>query len=350
MKRPDWPAMRCISFGLIRTWRSRIRLHRCGRSSNIAPDATCGYEARQTRAATLIAGVICCLALPASAAQSCTHKGVELQVLGSGGPELEDKRASTSYLLWQDGRPRVLIDSGGGSALNFGRSGAHVAQLDAILFTHLHIDHTADFAALIKSSYFEERKQPLPVYGPAGNASFPPTTEFVAGFFDAKRGAYRYLADFLAGNEDGYNLVAHDVSLSAQQVRAVFKTADIAAEAATVIHGGVPAIAWRVTLGGKSIVFSGDTNGNNGNLERIAKDADIFVAHNAIPEGETGAARQLHMPPSVIGRVAHVAKVKALVLSHRMLRTLGHESQTRAEIAKAYPGPVTFADDLDCFR
>jgi ribonuclease BN (tRNA processing enzyme) len=293
---------------------------------------------------------MCWISLPAVAARSCTHKGVELQVLGSGGPELEDQRASTSYLLWQDGRPRVLIDSGGGSALNFGRSGAHVAQLDAILFTHLHIDHSADFPALIKSSYFEERKQPLPVYGPPGNDSFPPTTEFVADFFDAKRGAYRYLADFLAGNDDGYKLVAHDVSLSAQEVRTVFKSADITAAATPVIHGGVPAIAWRVTLGGKNIVFSGDTNGNNGNLERLAKDADIFVAHNAIPEGETGAARQLHMPPSVIGRIANVAKVKTLVLSHRMLRSLGHESQTQAQIVKVYQGPVTFAADLDCFH
>jgi ribonuclease BN (tRNA processing enzyme) len=119
--------------------------------------------------------------------------------------------------------------------------------------------------------------------------------------------------------------------------------------ATKVIHGGVPALAWRVELGGRVIVFSGDTNGDNGNLELLAKDADVFVAHNAIPEGETGAARALHMPPSVIGRIAAAAKVKSLVLSHRMLRSLGHESQTRATIATSYPGPVAFADDLDCF-
>jgi ribonuclease BN (tRNA processing enzyme) len=68
--------------------------------------------------------------------------------------------------VWQDGRPRILVDSGGGSALRFGQAGAQVAQLDAILFSHLHVDHTADFAALIKSSYFEERHRVLPVYGP----------------------------------------------------------------------------------------------------------------------------------------------------------------------------------------
>jgi ribonuclease BN (tRNA processing enzyme) len=290
------------------------------------------------------------LAVPSVAAETCTHKGVELQVLGSGGPELEDKRASSSYLIWQDGQARILVDSGGGSALEFGRAGAHVAQLDAIFFTHLHIDHSADFPALIKSSYFEERNRPLPVYGPLGNDYFPPTTEFVADLFDRKHGAYRYLADFVSGREGGYVLAAHDVSLQAHEIRTIYRSNTTTASATQVIHGGVPALAWRVSVGGKTIVFSGDTNGDNGNLELLAKDADIFVAHNAIPEGETGAARQLHMPPSVIGRIARDAKVKSLVLSHRMLRTLGRESETRAAIAAVYSGPVIFAEDLDCFR
>jgi ribonuclease BN (tRNA processing enzyme) len=284
-----------------------------------------------------------------AAAATCTRHGVQVQVLGSGGPELEDKRASSSYLVWQDDRARFLIDSGGGSALRFGQAGAHVAQLDAILFTHLHIDHSADFPALIKSSYFEERKRPLPVYGPPGNENFPSTTEFALALFDRKRGVYRYLGDFLAGNEGGYPLQAHDVALTSSEIRTVASGRDFLLSATQVIHGGVPAIAWRVSLNGRIIVFSGDTNGDNGNLERLAKGADLFVAHNAIPEGETGAARQLHMPPSVIGRIAKTGGVGRVVLSHRMLRTLGRESETRSVIARVYPGPVTFAEDLDCF-
>jgi ribonuclease BN (tRNA processing enzyme) len=285
----------------------------------------------------------------AATAATCTEHGVQVQILGSGGPELEDKRASSSYLVWHDGRPRILIDSGGGSALRFGQAGAHVAQLDAILFTHLHVDHSADFPALIKSSYFEERKLPLPVYGPPGNDNFPSTTEFVADLFDGKHGIYRYLADFLTGKDGGYSLQVHDVALNAREVRTVVRTSDLSLDATQVIHGGVPAIAWRVSVGGTSIVFSGDSNGDNGNLERLAKGADVFVAHNAVPEGETGAARQLHMPPSVIGRIAKTAGVGRVVLSHRMLRTLGRESETRSVIARIYQGPVAFADDLDCF-
>ena len=81
----------------------------------------------------------------------------------------------------------------------------------------------------------------------------------------------------------------------------------------------------------------------------MAANADLFVAHNAVPEGAVGIERRLHMPPSVIGQIAGDAHVKRLVLSHRMLRTLGKEDQTRSEIKKRYLGPIEFANDLDCF-
>src|SRR5271165_7238854 len=130
-------------------------------------------------------------------AQSCGAKGIALQVLGSGGPELQDKRASSSYLVWENGQARVLVDAGGGSALRFGESGATMSQLDVILFTHFHVDHSGDFAALIKSSWFEDRQRTLPIYGPMGNDFMPSTTEFVNDFFGDKHGAYRYLSELL---------------------------------------------------------------------------------------------------------------------------------------------------------
>jgi hypothetical protein len=106
-----------------------------------------------------------CVLLPSACALSCGAQGVAAQVLGSGGPELQDKRASSSYLVWENGQARVLIDAGGGSALRFGESGAQMSQLAVLLFTHFHVDHSADFPALIKSSWFEDRTRPLPIYG-----------------------------------------------------------------------------------------------------------------------------------------------------------------------------------------
>ena len=283
------------------------------------------------------------------AAGACTGHGVEVQVLGSGGPELEDRRASSSYLIWQDHIPRVLIDAGSGSALNFGLSGARVEQLDLMLFTHLHVDHSADFAGLIKSSYFESRDRPLPVYGPAAGVDFPSMVEFVADLF-GPRGAYRYLTRFIAGQEGGYLLQPHNVTAAARDPKMVYRSSGVTASATAVVHGQVPALAWRVDLAGRSIVFSGDTDGDNGHLERLVQNADVFVAHNAVPEGSVGVIRRLHMPPSVIGRIARAGNVKMLVLSHRMLRTLGQERTTLQAIAGEYSGPVVFADDLDCFQ
>ena len=124
---------------------------------------------------------------------------------------------------------------------------------------------------------------------------------------------------------------------------------DLTASAVRVIHGGVPALAWRVEVGGKVIAFSGDTNGEGEGIVRAAMNAHVFVAHNAVPEGATGVERRLHMPPSVIGQIAEEAHVKHLVLSHRMLRTLGKEDQTESEIRKRYSGLIAFANDLDCF-
>jgi ribonuclease BN (tRNA processing enzyme) len=286
--------------------------------------------------------------LPSAFAQSCGSHGVAVQVLGSGGPELQDKRASSSYLVWQDGRARALVDAGGGSALRFGESGAQMSQLDVIFFTHFHVDHSGDFSALVKSSWFEDRKRPLPVYGPEGNDFMPSTTEFVADFFGDQHGAYRYLSELLEPGEEGsYKLQPHNVTGSEKPIP-VFRDGDLAAQAVRVIHGGVPALAWRIEIGGKHIVFTGDTNGEGG-LTQLAANADLLIAHNAVPEGAVGVERKLHMPPSVIGQIAADAHVKHLVLSHRMLRTLGKEDQTRSEIRKRYAGPLDFANDLDCF-
>lgn len=297
-----------------------------------------------------LASLLLCYAfLPSAAAQSCGSQGIALQVLGSGGPELQDKRASSSYLVWEDGQARVLVDAGGGSALRFGESGAQMSELDVILFTHFHVDHSGDFAALIKSSWFENRKRPLPIYGPAGNDFMPSTVEFVYDFFGEKHGAFRYLSELVVpGEESSYKLQPHNVAASARPAEA-FHRGKVAAQAVRVVHGAVPALAWRVEAGGKVIVFSGDTNGEGRGLPRLAAGADLFVAHNAVPEGATGVERNLHMPPSVIGQIAQEAHVKHLVLSHRMLRTLGKETETQLQIENRFSGPIEFANDLDCF-
>ncbi|MEO7916411.1 MAG: MBL fold metallo-hydrolase [Dokdonella sp.] len=321
-------------------------------SRSLVGAAVSGKHTKQIRAAGALLAVAISFFIAAPAwSTACTGNGIEVQVLGSGGPELLGNRASSSYLVWRGGKPSVLVDSGGGSALRFGESGAKVSDLDLVLFSHFHIDHSADFAALVKSSYFQDRNGSLPAFGPAANKAFPSTTQFLNLLFDENGGSYRYLSAYLPADgeagKNAYALVPHDVETTENTPKQVFGSAGLKVSALSQHHGNVPALAWRVETGGVAIVFSGDTDGKH--LDALAKAADLLVAHNAIPQTAQGSILDLHMPPLQIGKVAAAAKVRNLVLSHRMSRSLGQEEATRAAIAVSWKGKVEFANDLDCF-
>ncbi len=297
----------------------------------------------------IVAVLLLTVSLSAYAKPGCGNTGIWLQVLGSGGPEINDQRASSGYLIWQDGRARILVDMGPGSMLRYEESGARIDDLEVILLTHLHVDHSADLPALIKASYFTERSTDLPIYGPTGNTLMPDTTTFVEALFSDSAGAYRYLSGYLSNNE-AFRLRPLNVPAYGTKVQLVLRGKDFNITAVAVHHGTIPALAWRVDIGNLAIAFSGDMNGDNHTLPTLASGANLLVAHNAIPQDAKGAARELHMPPSVIGEIAAEAKVKQLVLSHRMKRTLGREAESKTEILKYYSGPLSFADDGQCFK
>lgn len=282
------------------------------------------------------------------AATDCADKELTLQVLGSGGPEINDSRASTGYLIWIDGKARILVDMGSGSALRFEESGAALNDVDLVLMTHFHVDHSNDLPAFIKAGYFTGRDRDLPLYGPTGNDLMPSAVEFVAALF-GESGAFRYLNSYTTPDEDDYLLVAHNVNAKDEHVHPIIKTQGYTVSAVAVHHGPIPAIAWRIDAGGRSFVFSGDMSNKYNSFTPLAKDADLLVAHNAVPEDASGIAKDLHMPPSSIGHIAADAGIGRLVLSHRMNRTLEREDETTALIRNYYSGEMDFADDLDCF-
>ncbi|BCG64574.1 MAG: hypothetical protein methR_P2358 [Methyloprofundus sp.] len=279
----------------------------------------------------------------------CQHQRVQVQVLGSGGPELSDGRASSSYLVWLDNKGIVLIDTGSGSSLNYEKSGAKLVDLQLIAFTHFHVDHSADFPAFIKASYFTERTQSLLVFGPEGNQLMPSASKFTDKLFGSN-GAFPYLSDYLNKEADSpFKIVTKNIALTKRSPKTVYTNNAISLQAIPVHHGPIPALAWRVELAGCAISFSGDMSNRYQTLAKLAQQADILIAHNAIPEAMQGAGRALHMPPSEIAQIARQAGVKKLVLSHRMRRTLGKEQETSRIIKQQYQGSLVFANDMDVF-
>ena len=282
-------------------------------------------------------------------AAACRNPNLDVVVLGSGGPELDDNRASVGYLVRENGRAAVLVDFGSGTSLNFERAGAKIEDLQAVLLSQFHVDHVNDFPALVKGAFFTRRNRDLPVYGPSGNRIVPALPQYLARLIGNK-GAYAYLSGFLDGGEP-FRLKPVTVAADAAHPK-VFAASEggFRISAVPVTHSIIPALGWRVEKDGCAVVFSSGTSNMGRTLDKIAADADLLVAHNAIPEGSTDrVALKLHMMPSEIGRIAAAAHAKSVVLSHFMNRTENVMWETADAIGSRYKGKLNFARDCDIY-
>ena len=296
----------------------------------------------------LIAALSAC---SAAAGEHCPPpRGVALQVLGSGGPIADDARASAGYLVWIDGRARLLIDAGGGTFLRFGEAGARFADLDVVGLSHFHTDHSADFAALLKSGYFSGRQRPLTVIGPDADRPFPGLHDYLSSLLAADSGAYAYLAGYVDGSGGLVRLEPLEVAADGAEPALLYRNEerDLEVYARHVPHGIVPALAFRVSVGKRVMTFAGDQNGSDDSFADFAKDSDVLVMHLPIPESASGGAVQLHARPGRVGELAARSNAKTLVLSHFMARSLRNLERNVALVADRFDGTIVTAEDLGC--
>ena len=300
--------------------------------------------------ANILCSALFALSACAGAAGRCDESaGISLQILGSGGPIADDGRASSAYVVWIDGRSKILIDAGGGAFLRFGEAGADFAELDHIAISHFHTDHSADLVTLLKSGNFSARKRALGISGPAGGGPFPGLPDYLERTI-GKDGAYGYLSGYLDGSGGLVLLKAVTVDPSSRESIPVSVDSDsrIQITATGVPHGIVPTIAYRVRVGNRELVFASDQNGNDDEFIEFARDADVLVMHMVVPEDVAGNGRNLHAPPSRIGQIAAASNAGMLVLSHFMARSLRDFDANVALVRKHYDGEVVTAEDLLC--
>ena len=279
-----------------------------------------------------------------STAEQC--HGVAVQVLGSGGPELDDGRHSSSYIVYVEDEARLLVDVGSGSSTQFGAAGATFDSVDAILLSHLHTDHAADLPSFIKGSFFTKRDKNLTIYGPAGNTAMPSTQQYVEALI-GNEGAYRYLSSYMTPGREDYFIETETVGKAT--LDAPFEATirdNLSVQAVNVKHGPIPALAWKVSVNGCIVVFSGDTNDKAGTLATLAQNADLLVLHNAIDDHAGDVAKNLHMTPKQLIAIAKASAAKRVLISHIMKRSEpGLQALTEA-IAVVAPGRVYAAKDL----
>jgi ribonuclease BN (tRNA processing enzyme) len=299
----------------------------------------------------VICALVFVLAFDARGANQCpAPDGVALQILGSGGPIADDGRASASYLVWVNGKSRVMIDVGGGSFLRFGEAGARFSDLLFVGLSHFHTDHSADFPTLLKTGLFAPPNHGLVLAGPDAGGPFPGLSTYVDALLNPESGAYGYLSGYLDGSRGLPKMEMHEIPVSSEEASVVFHDVanEITVEARGVPHGIVPALGFKVRIGNAEIVFASDQNGSDPRFAKFAAGADVLVMHMPIPEGTTDSALQLHAPPDVIGSIADKAQVDTLVLSHFMARSLRNLEHNVAVVKSNFGGRTIVAEDLDC--
>lgn len=292
------------------------------------------------------------LASETSARGTCLAQGAALQVLGSGGPIAKSGRAGTSYLLWIDGTPRLLIDAGAGSFLRFAEAGGKVASLDAILLTHFHADHAGDLIGVLNSGGFEGRTASLPVIGPDAAPRFPATDEFLERLLGKQAGAFAYNGGYIDGSENKPQLEPRSIVTGegAGDPVTLEVSDDYSVTAHPVHHGVIPALGYVIKIGGKSVVITGDQSAFSQRFltELTGSKPEILFAHHVI-NGDQGQPRGLHRTPTEIGELAGALEPSQMVLTHNMDRSLSRIDESRAAIAQSYAGNVSVAADLKCY-
>jgi ribonuclease BN (tRNA processing enzyme) len=281
---------------------------------------------------------------------------LDLLVLGSGGPGAAG-RAASSYLVFIDGLPRILVDAGPGSFARLGEAQVSLANTDTVLLTHLHIDHAGELPGLFKARAVSGTGPIVfNVWGPGGSpgqhqdAYFPSTSQLIRLLFGPK-GAYAYLRDFSAPMTiHAHDIPAHVIPAPMKNAvpRQILKRGGLDITAIAGHHGDAPSVIYRIEHAGRSVTFSGDIDAEGlPALRRIAKATDLLVFNSVVldPPGSPAILYGLHTPPRAIGELARDAGVRGLLLSHISPAIDANRDAVLESIRLSYTGPVSFAKD-----
>ena len=249
---------------------------------------------------------------------------IRLIILGSGTSIPLPYRASPSIVMIREDNA-VLFDMGPGTLRQLARLGISSNRIEHIFITHFHADHTADLVHFLfvtrNPSIFEVRR-PFIITGPEG----------LKGFIGDLQRSYRGWLDIPAtlmeieelGLEKPENRSCRDFDVRTQAL------------------GHTPnSLAYRVSPGGgRSFVYSGDT-GFCEEIVTFSKEADVLILECSFPDGEEVEG---HLTPSQAGRIAALANVKKLVLTHfypEVLRT-----DIARQCRKSYHGELVLGRDM----
>lgn len=243
---------------------------------------------------------------------------MKLTVIGASGSYPGPDSPASCYVLEQEheGRTwRVLLDLGNG-ALGALHRYVDPLVIDAVLISHLHADHCLDLCGYyVMRKYHPDGPAPrIPVWGPKGTAN---------------RMARAYDLPKDPGMHEEFDFRHYDGE---------FTVGPFTVRPSRVAHP-VTAYALRITAGGRTLAYSGDTGACSALIE-AARGADVFLCEASFLEGVENPP-DLHLTGKEAAEAATEAGVGLLLLTH-----VPPWHDTQAVLADAKPefsGPLELA-------
>ena len=241
---------------------------------------------------------------------------MELTLLGTGCPSVDHKRFGPSNLV-STKTAKILVDCGSGITQRLHELKVSSADIDALLFTHLHSDHAVDLYQLIISSWHLYRIKPWKIYGPKGTKKF--VKKIMNAWADERKLRISY--------ESRASAKAFDIQVTEFKSIGNIKIKNLNIKYFEVDHKPVNfAYGFCFTNKNKKLTISGDTRPCE-NLMKYAQKSDVLL-HEVFIEGEILQINKMrtkktlhnvqryHTTSTQVGKVAFIARARKLVLTH----------------------------------
>ena len=321
-----------------------------------------GYSLRAPLSVA-IAGRVVAISM-AQDASNTLPDGLHVGLCGAGSPLPDDARTGPCTLVLA-GKRLFVFDVGSSASRNISKMGFNQGRIEAVFLTHFHSDHIDGLGELMLQHWVStSNSAPLPVHGPQG------VEQVVAGLRQAYaqdqqyRVAHHGEATLPAGGSGG---LARPFQIGQEGRVVVLKDADLEIAAFSVDHAPIhPAVGYRISYKGRSVVISGDTK-KSAAVQREAQGVDLLlhealsVPLMAVLEDGAGQAgrpklKQLfndilnyHATPEQAAETARDAKVGFLLLNHIVpaLSLPGMEQVFVGTARSIFSGPVRVGTDGD---
>jgi len=262
---------------------------------------------------------------------------IEVIFLGTGSAVPTTRKNHPAILLkYKD--ENILFDCGEGTQRQFRKAGLNPCKLTRLFISHWHGDHVLGIPGLLQTLTLNNYPGTLEVYGPNGTEKFiskimgifVPRGEIKINIHEISAGKVLETNDFEIFAEE----MEHNIFCLAYRFVEKDKLRIDKKKLKKLKLGNSPLI--KELKNGKDVQINGkklkyklltyfekgkklgfvlDTR-NNPNVEKIARDADLFVCESTYFDEEELAKEYMHLTVAQAVDVAKRAKVKKLFLTH----------------------------------